>query len=151
MSCFCDLKHAVESKSVECNGRAVSTDMAVRNWNNKKNSSMWNSLNILSHKISLIFLEYFFTVAWEKSSRFHQSFHSVALQNIRLACSSQLDDQPAFTGGSTKSFLCCHTRTQNFHAVCREANVRKEQTFQQKGMSRKLQVMNTDCRMWQCG
>jgi len=104
---------------------------------------MWNSLNILSHKISLIFIEYFLTVVWQKLScrRFHQLFHSVSLQNIRLACSSRLGDQPAFTGESTECFVRCYIWKQNLHAVCREANVRKEQTFQQKVMSRKLQVM----------
>lgn len=74
-------------------------------------------------------------------SRFHQLFHSVSLQNTRLTCSSRLDDQPAFTGESTNCFLSCYMWTQNLHTVCTEANVRKEQTFQQNVMSRKLQVM----------
>jgi len=38
--------------------------------------------------------------------RFHQLFHSVSLQNIRLACPSQLDDQPPFIGQSKFSLRC---------------------------------------------
>jgi hypothetical protein len=103
---------------------------------------MWNSLNILSHKISLILIEYSFLLLLPASCPcFHQLFHSVSLQNIRLAYFSRLDDQPALTGESTNCFLRCYMWTQNLHAVCRKANVRKEQTFNQKVMSRKLQFM----------
>lgn len=83
----------------------------------------------MSHKISLIFIEYFLSLLDRSCPRSHQLFHSVSLQNIRVACSSQLDDQQAFTGESTKCFLRCYLWIQNLHAVCTEANVRKEQTL----------------------
>jgi hypothetical protein len=87
-------------------------------------------------------------------ARFHQLFHSGSLQNIRVACSSQLDDQEAFIGKSIKCFLRCYLWIQNLHAVCIEEDVRKEQTFSRRlwaaSHNLRRRDLNTNCRTWQC-
>jgi hypothetical protein len=96
---------------------------------------MWNSLNILYHKISLIFIDHFLLLSEKRCVRLHQLFRSVALQNKRM---SGLFSQ------HTEWSASIHRRVNRIfayvamceHRICMQSaeklNVWKEQTFRQK-------------------